>query len=237
MNIRKWLSVIAMFTICFMFTGCGHEHTWIEATCTEPKTCSECGETEGDSLGHTWVEATCSESKHCSVCGEIEGEPLEHTMTEANYQQTATSEECGATVGDEFTQESIQEPISYEGIDMKSTLPGKEWMDTFWDAGIFKEPVFVVYNDETNKKLIVENGANAEFDKGDILAIFNPGTVMLGVCFGDNIDHMNGFDRGYNEIVFTEGDIPLPNQISVDYFTNDGTEKLGEITCTLVPTE
>ena len=27
-------------------------HTWVEATCTEPKTCSSCGETEGEALGH-----------------------------------------------------------------------------------------------------------------------------------------------------------------------------------------
>ena len=31
-----------------------HVHKWVEATCTEPKTCSICGETEGFSLGHKW---------------------------------------------------------------------------------------------------------------------------------------------------------------------------------------
>lgn len=123
---RKIIYSIIIFTFCGMLTGCGHEHTWIDATCTAPKTCSECGETEGEALGHTWVEATCAEpktcsvcgetegetlahtwveatcaeSKHCSVCGETEGEPLEHTLSEANYQQAATCEVCGATVGE-----------------------------------------------------------------------------------------------------------------------------------------
>ena len=100
MTNKKWLYGIVTFSLGILLTGCGHEHTWVEATCTEPKTCSECGETEGEPLGHTWVEATCSEPKHCSVCGETEGEPLEHTLTEANYQQPATCEVCGATVGD-----------------------------------------------------------------------------------------------------------------------------------------
>ncbi|MCM1047208.1 MAG: hypothetical protein NC433_02135 [Clostridiales bacterium] len=50
---------------------CGHE--WAEATCTEPKTCSKCGETEGQALGHTWMEATFAAPKTCSVCGETEG--------------------------------------------------------------------------------------------------------------------------------------------------------------------
>lgn len=123
---RKKLRLIETLAICFILTGCGHEHTWIEATCTEPKTCSECGETEGEALGHTWaeatcaepktcsicgetegktlahtwVEATCAEPKHCSVCGETEGKTLEHTLTEANYQQAATCEVCGESVGE-----------------------------------------------------------------------------------------------------------------------------------------
>ena len=29
-----------------------HEHDWIKATCTEPKTCSICGATEGEAKGH-----------------------------------------------------------------------------------------------------------------------------------------------------------------------------------------
>ena len=58
-----------------------HQHDWQNATCTEPKTCSDCGETEGEALGHTEVvdsavEATCTESgltegSHCSVCEEV----------------------------------------------------------------------------------------------------------------------------------------------------------------------
>ena len=60
-------------------------HTWIDATCTAPKTCSVCNKTEGEALGHTpaeavrenVVEATCyaegsyEEVVYCSVeeCG------------------------------------------------------------------------------------------------------------------------------------------------------------------------
>ncbi len=55
-----------------------HEHVWEDATCTEPKTCSVCGETEGEPLGHTWEDATCTAPKTCSVCGETEGEPVDH---------------------------------------------------------------------------------------------------------------------------------------------------------------
>ena len=55
-----------------------HTHAWSEATCTAPKTCSVCGETEGEALGHDLVvdaavDATCTETgltagEHCSRC-------------------------------------------------------------------------------------------------------------------------------------------------------------------------
>ena len=58
-----------------------HIHGWKDATCTEAKTCTECGLSEGEPLGHTEVvdkavEPTCTEAgktegKHCSVCDEV----------------------------------------------------------------------------------------------------------------------------------------------------------------------
>lgn len=37
-----------------------HHHNWISATCTEPKTCSECGETTGTALGHSTTTGICT---------------------------------------------------------------------------------------------------------------------------------------------------------------------------------
>lgn len=53
------------------------DHKWTPSTCTEPKTCSLCGETEGSALGHDWKDADYENPKTCSRCGETEGEPLE----------------------------------------------------------------------------------------------------------------------------------------------------------------
>ena len=36
-----------------------HEHTWVDATCVAPKTCSGCGETEGEALPHTYFYNLC----------------------------------------------------------------------------------------------------------------------------------------------------------------------------------
>ncbi len=92
--------VLTLMVGAMMLSACGHEHTWEEATCTEPKTCSECGETEGEALGHTWKEATCTEAKTCSVCGETEGEALGHTWVEATCTTPKTCSVCGATEGE-----------------------------------------------------------------------------------------------------------------------------------------
>ncbi len=50
------------------------DHQWIEATCTEPKTCSICGITEGNPLGHDFAPATVDSPKKCKICGLEEGE-------------------------------------------------------------------------------------------------------------------------------------------------------------------
>ena len=95
---RTYTSVhanIAGQTLSFWKLGGGSEetpceHDWSDATCTAPKTCSICGETEGEALGHSWNNATCTEPKTCSVCGETEGEALGH-----NYENGSCTV-CGA---------------------------------------------------------------------------------------------------------------------------------------------
>ncbi len=91
-----------------------HVHQWKDATCTEAKRCSVCGETEGKALGHrevidAAVEATCTESgltegKHCSVCGEIlipqeKIKPLGHDWIDATCTDPSVCTRCGATRG------------------------------------------------------------------------------------------------------------------------------------------
>ena len=99
---RKFIYTLLAISLSTILTACGHEHTWVEATCTQPKHCSECEEIEDNILEHSWVEVTCAEAKHCSKCGITEGEALPHTLTEANFQQPATCEVCGETDGEKL---------------------------------------------------------------------------------------------------------------------------------------
>ena len=70
-----------LLTQSFAF-GESHNHSWIAATCTAPKTCSICGETEGPSLGHDWREASYAVPKTCVRCGITEGECKDLTPRE-----------------------------------------------------------------------------------------------------------------------------------------------------------
>jgi hypothetical protein len=97
-KIVLWTCIIMIYVICL--TGCGHNHTWNEATCTEPKTCTVCGITEGDALGHIFVDATCTEPKTCTVCGITEGSSLGHEYVGATCTQLGKCSRCGETGGE-----------------------------------------------------------------------------------------------------------------------------------------
>ncbi len=98
---RKVCYLIALLCVCVL-AGCGHNHVWKDADCNSPKTCEECGETEGEALGHDYREATCTEPKTCSRCKATEGEALGHRFLEATYVAPATCEACGITEGEKI---------------------------------------------------------------------------------------------------------------------------------------
>lgn len=103
--------------------------------------------------------------------------PANNETTKAEVtEETPAAEQVEEEVTEEPELESETEPeteaVVYEGIDMESTLPGVEWIDTF--NGIIHEPKLVVFNDETNKKIILENGQKVEFSKSDSMIIYIP---------------------------------------------------------------
>lgn len=89
-----------VMVLILLLAGCGCRHEWSAATCTAPKTCSLCGETEGGSLPHTWEEATCTDPKTCTVCKTVEGNALGHTWQDANCTVPKICSVCQATEGE-----------------------------------------------------------------------------------------------------------------------------------------
>lgn len=98
---KRFLTLLLAVLCVILLTACGEcDHDWEKATCEEPKTCSECGETKGKALGHTWVEATCEEPKTCSECGKTKGEALDHDWMDATCEEPKTCYACGETEGE-----------------------------------------------------------------------------------------------------------------------------------------
>lgn len=98
---KKKIMMICLVLACVLvFTGCCFHKEWYAASCTSPKTCAECGETEGEALGHTWADATCTAPKTCSTCNLTEGEALGHVWQEATTEAPKTCSTCAVTEGE-----------------------------------------------------------------------------------------------------------------------------------------
>ncbi len=87
-----------IFFICLIIPTC--EHSWIDATCTEPKTCELCGKTQGKPNGHSWLDATCLEPNTCSECDLTDGEALGHDWVNATCEEAKTCSRCDETEGE-----------------------------------------------------------------------------------------------------------------------------------------
>lgn len=102
----KRVSIVLLgILLCVLLAGCKCEHEWAEATCTEPKTCTKCKETEGEPLGHNWKAATCEEPETCMRCGEKRGTAKGHTWKEATCTEPKTCTACGKTEGEALGHE------------------------------------------------------------------------------------------------------------------------------------
>lgn len=102
------------------------------------------------------------------------------TEAETTKVETAKEEVAEPATPPEIEEVAEPEPTptpedsKYPGIDMESTLPGEEWIESFDDTAI-EEPLIIVYNDETNKKIIVNEDDELEFSKSsDVLALYTP---------------------------------------------------------------
>lgn len=82
---KKTVLTALIVSLLLTLVGCGCEHEWSEATCTEAPVCTKCGESEGEALGHVWEAATCTEPETCKSCGTTQGEALGHTPGSWEY--------------------------------------------------------------------------------------------------------------------------------------------------------
>ena len=98
---RKYALLCALvMALVLTLTGCGCDHEWYAATCKAPKTCSLCGETQGEALPHTWQDADCTSAKICTACDTLDGEALGHSWQDATCTDPKTCTRCHLTEGE-----------------------------------------------------------------------------------------------------------------------------------------
>ena len=96
----------------------------------------------------------------------VDTEKIETTV------ETVKEEQKKEIATPEPTIDPTPEPTPVPTPDTESTLPGVEWIKTF--DGIIDEPKLVVFNDSTNKKVILEELEEVEFYDDDTLAVYIP---------------------------------------------------------------
>jgi hypothetical protein len=113
---KKTFLILLSLIMILLLSGCCLSHEWVDASCTAPKTCSKCGETEGEPVEHQWLEATCTAPSTCAGCGETQGNKLPHKFGKEELQNpnyvdatatfVKTCEQCGeqSKVEKEITQ-------------------------------------------------------------------------------------------------------------------------------------
>ena len=149
----------------------------------------------------------CGSSQAATPTPETETTEVENVKEEVTEPAESTEPEVAEEVVEtEPTAEPTPEPevedSKYPGIDMESTLPGLEWIATFDEIDV-DEPIIVVYNDETNKKVIVNEGDEVEFSKTkDTIAFYTPNseTIQIAITPG-------GFNESW------EGGNELPDSV------------------------
>lgn len=128
-------------------------HNFKEATCTVPKTCTDCGATEGEALGHYYLPATCLSPSKCFRCGDEVGEVGSHDYIEATCTTPKTCRYCNEVVG-------TANGHNYEGKTKKATC--KEAGAIYDECSVCKDVQIIQTEDKLPHELVHHDGKPAE---------------------------------------------------------------------------
>lgn len=128
-------------------------HNFKEATCTAPKTCTDCGATEGEALGHYYLPATCLSPSKCFRCGDEVGEVGSHDYIEATCTTPKTCRYCNEVVG-------TANGHNYERKTKKATC--KEAGAIYDECSVCKDVQIIQTEDKLPHELVHHDGKPAE---------------------------------------------------------------------------
>ena len=212
----KRLYLVLSITVMLLLTGCCGKHKWEEATCTTPKRCVKCGQTEGFPLKHDWKEATCTDPRACARCGEISSETLGHMWAERNLEAPKTCTRCGLTEGEKiFFEELVFKKIPAQDLSRllfrKDTIIGLD----------YKNWKFYCYDYDENEIAAVDflqfTGEDCAWTVTSIPPYINDDIyITFQVIDADNVAHIYVFDGYGKELGRIEQKVSIPHGHHLD---------------------
>ncbi len=134
--------ILLLISILFIFSlaliSCGSkecEHNFTSASCVAPKTCTLCGETEGDATEHSFAPATCTAPKTCVSCGVTDGVANNHIFNPATCKAPKTCIYCKTAEGEvgvhNWKNASCLSPSTCRTCGItEGEAPGHDWTST-----------------------------------------------------------------------------------------------------------
>lgn len=166
-------------------------------------------------------EPTDDETSVTEVSEDVDLADAEVSEAEVAAKTEAADEAVTEAVGEEEVngeEETEEEVDEYAQIDMESTLPGVEWIQTF--DGVIEDPKLIVFNDSTNKKIILEDFEEVEFYDDDTLAVYIPkgrGEVTRYLLFEEAEYYDNIMTLRKMPSAISRGGYPSPVCIDIEF--------------------
>lgn len=206
---KRILSILVLVLCLSLLTGCMCKHeTWNPADCVTPKTCAECGETEGEALGHVWLAATCEAPKTCETCGTTEGEAKGHSWVDATCEAPKTCSAChlteGEALGHIWADATTEAPktcttcAATEG-DRIVTDPRFTTASTLEIQGLWAADLVM-----TGEEIGLDPGIMDELTLRLLVDLQNDGTMAVSVEIPDEEAFMKNLIDSYEEMMYAE---------------------------------
>lgn len=159
-----------------------HTHSWEEATCMAPKSCTVCGETSGSPVNHQWQGATCTDPETCVLCGQTNGGAIGHQWQDATYDAPKTCSVCSATEGVSLKDQAEQEKDAV--LELARSYAGDaqyrlaiQVLDEAWDE--YGEQVFYDMAAEYRQAFALFNSSQIAAGKYNSILRYQDGTVLI----------------------------------------------------------
>ena len=170
----------------------------------------------------------CGSKETVETVNETEAVAVEETVAkEVDIEELKTvvvDEAAIETIVEETVEPTTEERPVYEGIDLESTLPLDEWIQTF--EGIITEPKIIILNDETGRRQIVEDGDRVYFNPDlDYILVYLPGDAKP-TSYVEGIHPSNVFLKFGYELWYLDPDITRESkrQAAAIYVNFNGEE-------------